>query len=166
MKTLRLAFKNDRYSDSKPRRVTVESTLENGILEVKHVHKYRDGSESITLETLTPQADGSYKNQNGCDYVVVKLDRRPKPYSVIYRSGIGEGSQTTKFATIAEVREYVKGRWQGVEYMDSLTCFHNDFGHFFLKNCSLSDLGQRGSTDASSDAYWDWTWHVDTKAVS
>jgi hypothetical protein len=160
VKTILLQFKNSR-SETKPRRHAVEIEHENGNLSVTYTYKYSDGSSSVTRQTLTKQADGSYRNENGCEYVAVKADRRPKPYSVTYRSGIGEGSTTTKFATISEVRAYVKGRWNGVEYIDSPTCFHNDFGHFFLKNCSLSELGQRLSNDPASDLYWSWTWHAE-----
>jgi len=161
MKTILLQFKNSHLAaDDKPRRWTVD--YESGdTIGISHVHKYSDGSKSESKYVITKQADGSYKSDTGCEYVVAKLDRRPKPFSVIYRSGIGEGSKTTKFATLAEVREYVKGRWNGVEYMDSPTCFHNDFGHFFLKNCALADLGQRSSSDSSSDLYWNWIWHTE-----
>jgi hypothetical protein len=102
---------------------------------------------------LTKQADGSFKNEHHVVYDRVKPDVRRKPFSVQYVSGIGEGSVTKKFATLAEVQEYVKGRWQGVDYIDGPGAFHGDFGHFYLKGCTLADLGKREGPDG-----FDWSW--------
>jgi hypothetical protein len=108
--------------------------------------------------TLTKGADGVYENEHKVRYTKVTPDRRKKPFSVRYVSGIGEGSSETKFATLAEVQEYVKSRWQGVEYIDGSDVFHGDFGHFYLKGCNLVDLGVRKSLDSASDDFWSWIW--------
>ncbi len=62
------------------------------------------------------------------------------PYRVAY-DGI-DGNTSTQFATLAEADEYVKGRWNGIDYVDSNDMFHNDYGKFVLFGFSLKDLGK------------------------
>jgi hypothetical protein len=104
--------------------------------------------------TLTKQPDGTLINENHVVYVRSAVDRRPKPFTVTYR-GI-DGKAVTKFATLADVQTYVKGRWQGVDYIDSSDGFHNDYGGFTLSGCKLSDLGKRVFAD-DGVAEWEWS---------
>jgi hypothetical protein len=55
------------------------------------------------------------------------------------------------------VQDYVKGRWQGADYIDGTHEFHGDYGRFELTGCSLADLGHRNGA-AGTDEYFDWTW--------
>jgi hypothetical protein len=110
--------------------------------------------------TLTRQPDNSYKNEHGVEYVKVFQDRRPKPYAINCREEGRGPANITKFATIVEVQAYVKSCWQGAEYIDSPTSFHSDYCRYFLKNCSLGDLGRRGSAQADSEEYFDWIWEA------
>ena len=103
--------------------------------------------------TLTKQSDGSFVNEHRVRYERVKADNRKKPFAVRYESGIGEGTKTTKFASLLEVQEYVKGRWCGADYIDGEETFHNDFGHFVLVGCKLADLGARDAQD-----FYTWNW--------
>jgi hypothetical protein len=112
------------------------------------IPKWGDGREII----LTKRADGTFVNENHVVFVRVAVDRRRKLYSVKY-SGI-DGTAQKKFATLADVQEYVKGRWEGVDYIDSADTFHNDYGRFTLTGCKLSDLGSR----IPCDDYFEWHW--------
>lgn len=103
--------------------------------------------------TLTLLDSGAYQNESFVRFVKVVADRRKKLFAVRYESGIGEGSKETKFATLIEVQEYVKDRWQGADYIDGTDVFHNDFGHFILKGCNLADLGARAIDD-----FYTWIW--------
>ncbi len=107
---------------------------------------------------LTQVAENVYENEYRTRFVKVTPDRRKKPFAVRYVSGISERfSKETKFATLAEVQEYVKGHWQGADYIDGSDVFHNDFGHFYLRGCKLADLGNRNG-DAGTDDFYGWTW--------
>jgi hypothetical protein len=77
-------------------------------------------------------------------------------YTVTYH-GI-DGRAVKGFSTLAAVQQYVKDRWEGPDYMDGTTFWHNDYGHFTLKGCTLLDLGNRRSWDTKSDDYWVWDW--------
>ena len=111
--------------------------------------KWSIGGKEIIL---TKQPDGSFINENRVEYVKVAVDRRPKPYSISSREEGRGPKTTTKFATLKEIQEYVKGRWQGPEYIDGESSFHGDYATFELQGCTLSDLGKR-----TGDGY-DWTW--------
>jgi len=52
---------------------------------------------------------------------------------------------------------YLQDRWQGDGYIESPDGLHNEYGRFTLTGCTLSDLGQRRSTNPNDDGYWDWT---------
>jgi hypothetical protein len=63
-------------------------------------------------------------------------------YTITYNGvGYGEGRSITRFSDLAKVAEYVKGRWEGTDYQDSAASFHNDYGIFTLRGCTLADLG-------------------------
>ena len=98
MKTILLGFKDSRASKcSKPRRWTVIAESQDGnTLSVQYVHTFSDKSKSIDVYTIVKQADGSWKSNTGCDYVQVKADRRPKPFSVESRE---EGRGPRRFAS-------------------------------------------------------------------
>jgi len=140
MKTILLNFK-DVHAQSKPRRWTVvaESTDQN-TLSVQYVHVFSDKSRSISVNTIVKQADGSWKSDTGCEYVQVKADRRPKPFSVESQEE-GRGPKTIrKFATTEELKVYVAGRWQGWDYYDGDNSFHNDYATFTVKGANITDL--------------------------
>ena len=89
--------------------------------------------------TLVKQPDGTLTNQHGnVRFTVMKPDRRPKPYAVLYR-GI-DGRVTRRFATVAEAAQYVWERWQGVEYMDSPHSFHTDYAAYETVGFALADI--------------------------
>ncbi len=147
MKRIRLQSEGaKRDGESKGTQFTVDFETENYIV-VKGAWL---GEREMVLQK---QADGSFVNESNVRYDRVKTDTRKKPYSVKYESGIGEGSSTTKFATLEEVQEYVKGRWCGADYIDGVETFHNDYGHFILKGCTLADLGARDAQD-----FYTWNW--------
>jgi hypothetical protein len=58
-----------------------------------------------------------------------------------------------KFATLREVQEYVKARWEGPDYIDGPAEFHSDYCTYDLVGCELADLGNRRVDDFYS---WDW----------
>ena len=68
------------------------------------------------------------------------------------RYDASDGHDSQDFNTLAEVQQFVKARWQGVEYMDGNSGFHTDYASYTLQGCTLNDLGQR-----SGDG-WDWEW--------
>jgi hypothetical protein len=72
-------------------------------------------------------------------------------YSVTYRGT--DGTVRRNFSKLAQVQEYVRGRWEGVDYLDGPAHFHNDYGHFTLTGCTLADLGHRDPADV-----WTWLW--------
>ena len=156
MKTILLRFKND-TANLKPRRFTVVRDYEDGSLDVAFVNKFRDGSSLTDRFSLAKQEDGSYRNQNGCEYVKAKVDRRPKPYSVRY-NGV-DGTETTKFATLTEVQNYVKARWEGWDYTHGFGDFHTDYSYYVLSGCSLLDLGHAVVSNGSEERYPDWAWN-------
>lgn len=141
MKTILLGFKDSRASESKPRRWTVIGESADGnTLSIQHVHIFSDKSQSVDTYTIVKQDDGSWKSNTGCEYVQVKADRRPKPFSVESQEE-GRGSKTIrKFATTEELAEYVKGRWQGWDYYDGDNSFHNDYATFTVKGANLANL--------------------------
>ena len=65
---------------------------------------------------------------------------------------------TQLFQTLEGVQEYVKARWEGVEYMDSPRRFHNDYCTFDLSGTNLCELGARKSMDPQSEDFWNWEW--------
>lgn len=154
MKRITLAFKND-PQHTKPRVFKVEFDGPSHLLVSTEYHK-----GAASRMTLVMQPDGSYRNEHGCEFIKIKADRRPKPYAIDCREEGRGPANITKFATIGEVRDYVKARWQGAEYIDSPTSFHSDYARFTLKNCTLADLGKRGG-EPGSDEYYDWQWHTD-----
>jgi len=149
MKTISLNFAHGQQM-SKPMKFRVLEFSPTSMLVESTKPNFLDaGAMRLTLD----EKKGYWTNRNGCDYVEVKADRRPKPYSVASREE-GRGTPTvTKFATLAELQTYVKGRWQGVEYMDALNGFHNDYATFTLTGTSLFDLGSIAPNDR-----WNWIW--------
>ncbi|HKD62355.1 MAG TPA: hypothetical protein VKB47_17965 [Terracidiphilus sp.] len=155
MKTMLLNFEH--RPSEKPLRVKVVGEISTGFL----VEFQPMRGCAPEQELLTKRADGALVNVHGCTFVIVKADRRPKPYTLTY-TGV-DGRDVHKFATLAEVQKYVRDRWQGVEYMHSgdpaPRAFHTDYGRYHLAGCTLADLGRRRSSDPHSDEFWDWTWH-------
>jgi hypothetical protein len=142
MKTILLQFKDCRSTEPmKPRRWTVIAESEDhNTLSIQYTHVFSDKSRSVSVYTIVKQADGSWKSDTGCEYVQVKLDRRPKPFSIESQEE-GRGPKTVhKFATAGELAEYVKGRWQGWDYYDGDNSFHNDYATFTVKGVDLSLL--------------------------
>jgi hypothetical protein len=64
---------------------------------------------------------------------------------------------TRKFSTLAALQEYVRARWEGVEYIDGPQSFHNDYCTFNLSGAKLTDLGRRKG-EYGAEAFWDWEW--------
>jgi len=142
MKTILLQFKDAHSSEPmKARRWSVISESTDGnTLSIQYTHVFCDKSRSVSVYTIVKQADGSWKSDTGCEYVQAKLDRRPKPFSVVSQEE-GRGPKTTrKFATAGELAEYVKGRWQGWDYYDGDNSFHNDYATFTVVGIELSLL--------------------------
>ena len=142
MKTILLGFKDSRASESsKARRWTVIAESADGnTLSIQYTHVFCDKSRSVSVYTITKQADGSWLSDTGCEYVQAKQDRRPKPFSVESQEE-GRGPKTIrKFATAGELAEYIKCRWQGWDYYDGDNSFHNDYATFTVKGANLADL--------------------------
>jgi len=142
MKTITLQFKNSKMiGEDKPRRWDViTENADQTVLSIQHVHVFSDKSRSVSVYTITKQADGSWLSDTGCEYVSAKQDRRPKPFSVSSQEE-GRGPKTVrKFATTEELSEYIKGRWQGWDYYDGDNSFHNDYATFTVKGANLADL--------------------------
>lgn len=149
MKTILLQFKHD--NTLKPQRWNIEFEGETGL---SLVRKNIYGSKDHMTVTRTPE--GEFKNVNSVLYVQVKQDRRPKPFAIIGRE---EGQNlkrfTEKFATLQEAQAYIKARWQGMEYVDGSTSFHDDYSSYELVGFQLGDLGSSGT---GSSEYYNWTW--------
>lgn len=62
-----------------------------------------------------------------------------------------DGTAVHRFATLVDVQTYVRGRWEGIDYICGLGDFHNDYGYFELSGCTLADLGARVGE-------WEWAW--------
>jgi hypothetical protein len=100
-----------------------------------------DGGRLERRVSLSKLPDGRWVNENGCKFVEVKADRRPKPFSVTYRDqGRTYGQTVKKFATLAEAAEYCWAQYEGVEYFDGAASFHNDYGCFDLAGFVLADI--------------------------
>lgn len=56
------------------------------------------------------------------------------------------------FATLKEVQEYVKARWEGPDYIDGPAEFHSDYCTYDLVGCTLADLGKR------REDFYSWEW--------
>jgi hypothetical protein len=152
MKRIILTFHPFDPQVTKPRTYNVEfEGTSHLIVSTKH-------GKIVEKMALFPQPDGTYRNEHGTSYKKVAPDRRPKPYAIHCREEDRGKPEITKFATLKEVQEYVKGRWQGPEYIDSPTSFHSDYCRYYLKNCSVFDLGHRGTNQVNADGYFDWTW--------
>jgi hypothetical protein len=97
MKTILLNFAFQPME--KPQRARIEAETYD-TLSVRFITFLRDAQR---LDTLTKQADGTLRNQYGCVYVIVKADRRPKPFAVTYnaidgraeRAAVGKASITS-----------------------------------------------------------------------
>ena len=63
-----------------------------------------------------------------------------KKYGVKY-DGM-DGVKNNGFDTIEEAATYVKKQWMGIDYMNSDTHFHNDYGNFYLRGFTLNDIGK------------------------
>jgi hypothetical protein len=154
MKRITLAFQHDPQA-TKPRAYKVEFEGANCLVVSTEYHR-----GVVHKMTLVPQPDGTYRNENGVGYTKVAPDRRPKPYAIHCREEDRGKPEITKFATLAEVQAHVQARWQGPEYIDSPTSFHSDYCRYYLKNCSVFDLGHRGTNRVNADGYFDWTWET------
>lgn len=53
-----------------------------------------------------------------------------------------DGKGTKRFKTLAGAAEYVKARFQGVEYVRAGNVFGSDYGVYTLEGFALSDLGK------------------------
>lgn len=140
MKTITLKFKHS-HGENKPQRWQVEYVADEGnTIGIMQVHTYRDKSQSTSRYEIKKQADGSWRSNTTCEYVEAKFDTRKKPFSVdSWEFGRGPKS-VHKFATTAELSEYVRGRWQGWEYYDGGNSFHNDYCTFVVNGANLADL--------------------------
>lgn len=65
---------------------------------------------------------------------------KENPFRITYKGMDGNASKlfTTQEAAVA----YIKERWMGVDYMDSRTEFHTDYGRYTLFGFTLSDIGK------------------------
>jgi len=139
-KTILLQFKHD-VGIPKPRRFKIVYESATSI-HVSSITKGKTGIGSVPYYmTLTKLEDGTLRNENRVDFIVVKADRRPKPFAVKFFSPMeGNSRKVTKFATLAEAAQYVFDRWQGVDYMDSGTAFHTDYAVFETVGFTLADI--------------------------
>ncbi len=54
----------------------------------------------------------------------------------------GRGPATVRrFGTLEAATEYIKGQWQGRDYVDSADSFHSDYCTFTLSGFNLKDVG-------------------------
>lgn len=140
MKTIRLQFKHN--PTGKPRTFQVD-TRDGLKMYVSRIEKYSDGSKREDRMVLTisdSNGETIYTNENGCAFVKVAIDLRPKPFSI---SGREEGrgpAFVEKFATLEDLKKYVLGHWQGWEYADGETEFHSDYVAFEIKGATLHEL--------------------------
>lgn len=74
----------------------------------------------------------------------------------------GRGRATREsFATLAEARDYIRDRWQGVEYKDGNEGFHTDYSTYKCIGFTLADIGK----SRWSDGWFEWDWlDLDAKA--
>jgi len=81
----------------------------------------------------------------------------PSRYTIKVKE-FGRGpANTRRFSSLADVQQYVRGRWEGADYIDGPAQWHNDYCTFTLTGAKLSDLGSRGGPHGT-DAYWEWNW--------
>jgi hypothetical protein len=142
MKTILLQFKSAHMSaDDKPQKFTVEYESADGkTLSIAKTTKWSRTESMTDRYTIEKQEDGSWRSNTSCEYVQVKADRRPKPFSVESQEE-GRGPKTIrKFATTEELKTYIAGRWQGWDYYDGDNSFHNDYATFVVKGANLADL--------------------------
>jgi hypothetical protein len=78
-------------------------------------------------------------------------------YQVTYRGM--DGTVRRSFSTLAGLQKYVEAHWQGADYLDGSTEWHNDYGRFSLAGTTLYELGSRAGA-YPSDGYWDWHWYA------
>ena len=83
-----------------------------------------------------------------------------KPTYAVSNREFGRGpAERKRFASLAALQQYVRDRWQGVEYIDGPQEFHSDYCTFRISGATLKDLGRRESSDPATDEYWYWRWH-------
>jgi len=70
-------------------------------------------------------------------------------------------AERKSFATLPELQEYIKARWQGPDYIDGPNGFHTDYCRYTLQGCALCDLGKpiaEYADDGTVDCFgWQWT---------
>ena len=62
-----------------------------------------------------------------------------------------------RFTTLAGLQDYIKERWQGVEYVDGPRSFHTDYVAYEISGATLLELGNRRGPKGT-DQYWEWEW--------
>jgi len=136
MKRIYLNFEHQStHSPTEPRMYTVDYESDTFLTVTTN---YGHGVKSTM--NLTKNADGTFQNEHRVRFVKVKPDMRKKPFSVESQEE-GRGPKTVrKFATVEEIRTYVKGHWQGWEYYDGGNSFHSDYCTFTVKGVNLADL--------------------------
>lgn len=67
----------------------------------------------------------------------------------------GRGKPSSEsFTTLAEARDYIRDRWQGVEYIDGTNSFHTDYCSYKCVGFNLADIGNRRWREDWLE--WDW----------
>jgi hypothetical protein len=137
MKTIQIRFFGDDGSDGlPPMRAKVLDEIDK-YLTIDH--------RTFGRIELMRQDDGSYREFiNGSTHlmhlVIVRSDRRRKPFAVECREQ-GRGPKSVeKFATIEELQTYVRGRWQGWDYADGEAAFHSDYCAYIVRGATLADI--------------------------
>jgi hypothetical protein len=77
-----------------------------------------------------------------------------KKYGVKY-DGM-DGVKNSGFDDLASAAKYVKDQWMGVDYMNSNTHFHNDYGNFHLRGFTLEDVGKFSGSRAAGDWHYEF----------
>ena len=80
-----------------------------------------------------------------------------KMYEIHVREEGRGKPEKRKFSSLVKAQEYIKERWQGVEYMDCNEGFHTDYCTFDLIGFTLKELGKR-TGPPGTDEFWDWQW--------
>jgi hypothetical protein len=72
-----------------------------------------------------------------------------KPYRISYDGMDGRSSES--FATLSEAADYVRGRWEGADYVDGPASFHNDYGRFHLYGFNLRDIFEVSQSEGHAE---------------
>lgn len=79
----------------------------------------------------------------------------PAQYIIKSRE-FGRGpAHVERFATLAGAAKYIKGQWQGAEYIDGESGFHTDYCRFTLEGFTLKDIGKFKDIDGWRDFVFD-----------